>query len=183
MGCRMRGRRGDAELRMSRSTGTPRTATARRARIATLLATHEVTSQEELGQLLADEGVKVTQATLSRDLLALGAVKSPEGRHRYVVDAAAVADTSIPVSGQDGAVGRVVSELLVRAEAAGQIAVLHTPPGAAQFLAGHLDRSTNFDTVGTVAGDDTIIIVMRTEKDAQALCASLLRMADQRRAP
>lgn len=160
--------------------GAPRTATARRARIAALLATHEISSQEELGQLLAEEGVHVTQATLSRDLVALGAVKV--GQH-YVIDATAGADTSIPIAGQEAAVGRVVSELLVRAEAAGQIAVLHTPPGAAQFLAGHLDRSLTFDTVGTVAGDDTIIIVMRTEHDAQELCQVLLRMADQRRAP
>ena len=93
------------------------------------------------------------------------------------------ADTSIPVAGHDATVVRVVAELLTRAEAAGQIAVLHTPPGAAQFLAGHLDRSTLFDTVGTVAGDDTIIIVMRTPDDAQELCEALLRMADQRRAP
>ncbi len=159
----------------------PRTATARRARIAALLATHEVTSQEELGQLLAEEGVHVTQATLSRDLVALGAVKV--AGQQYVIDAAAEADTSIPVAGQEAAVARVVAELLIRAEAAGQIAVLHTPPGAAQFLAGHLDRSTVFDTVGTVAGDDTVIIVMRTEHDAKELCGALLRMADQRRAP
>lgn len=162
--------------------GSPRTATARRARIAALLATHEVTSQEELGHLLARDGVHVTQATLSRDLVALGAVKAGDGRQHYVIDAAAEGDTSIPLAGQEAAVARVVSELLVRAESAGQIAVLHTPPGAAQFLAGHLDRSPTFDTVGTVAGDDTIIIVMRTEQDAQELCQALLRMADQRRA-
>ena len=166
---------------MSTAQGTPRTVTARRARIAALLATRDVVSQEELGQLLAEEGVHVTQATLSRDLLALGAVKSSDGRHRYVIERGS-ADTAIPVSGQDVAVGRVVAELLVRAEAAGQIAVLHTPPGAAQFLAGHLDRSTHFDTVGTVAGDDTIIIVMRTPKDATDLCRTLLHMAEQRRA-
>jgi len=167
---------------MSTAQGTPRTVTARRARIAALLAAQDVVSQEELGQLLAEEGVHVTQATLSRDLLALGAVKSSDGRHRYVIERGS-ADTSIPVSGQDTAVARVVAELLVRAEAAGQIAVLQTPPGAAQFLAGHLDRSTAFDTVGTVAGDDTIIIVMRTPKDAKDLCHTLLRMADLRRAP
>lgn len=166
---------------MNTAQGAPRTVTARRARIAALLATRDVVSQEELGQLLAEEGVHVTQATLSRDLLALGAVKSSDGRHRYVIERGS-ADTSIPVSGQEAAVARVVAELLVRAEAAGQIAVLQTPPGAAQFLAGHLDRSTAFDTVGTVAGDDTIIIVMRTPKDAKDLCETLLHMADQRRA-
>ena len=164
-------------------TGSPRTATARRARIAQLIATHEIGSQEELGQLLADDGIHVTQATLSRDLLALGATKAAadDGRQHYVVDAAA--DTSVPQAGADATLARVANELLVRAEAAGNIAVLRTPPGAAQFLAGHLDRSPAFDTVGTVAGDDTIIIVMRTPREATRLCTTLLRMADDRRAP
>ncbi|HAN71269.1 MAG TPA: arginine repressor [Actinobacteria bacterium] len=155
--------------------------TARRARIAVLLSTHAVTSQEELGHLLDGEGVHVTQATLSRDLLSLGAVKDADGH--YVVDAAVGLDTSLPMAGQEVALARLAGELLVRAEPAGNIAVLHTPPGAAQFLAGHLDRSTGFDTVGTVAGDDTIIIVMRTPKDAEDLCRALLRMAEQRRTP
>ena len=164
------------------TTGSPRTATARRARIAALIATHEVGSQEELGALLADEGISVTQATLSRDLVALGAQKSAdaEGRLHYVLDSAA--DTSIPIVGAEATLARVANELLVRAEAAGNIAVLHTPPGAAQFFAGHLDRTQLFDPVGSVAGDDTIIIVMRTEREAADLCTTLLRMADDRRA-
>ena len=164
------------------TTGTPRTATARRARIAARIATHDIVSQEELGAQLAREGISVTQATLSRDLVALGATKvaDQQGRMRYVVDVAA--DTSLPVAGAESTLARVAGELLVRAEAAGNIAVLHTPPGAAQFFAGHLDRSTAFDTVGTVAGDDTVIIVMRTPREATGLCTTLLRMADQRRA-
>lgn len=160
-------------------SASPQTQAGRRSRIAALLATHDVTSQEELGQLLAKEGVHVTQATLSRDLGALGAVKGEHGT--YVVGATAELDTSIPQLGQDAILARQVAELLVRAEAAGNIAVLHTPPGGAQFLAGHLDRSTTFDTVGTVAGDDTIIIVMRAPKDAENLCQMLLHMAEQRR--
>lgn len=160
---------------------SPRTVTARRARIATILATRAISSQEELGQLLDEDGVHVTQATLSRDLVALGAIKDPDGH--YVVETAAGLDTSLPLAGQEVVLARLAGELLVRAEAAGNIAVLHTPPGAAQFLAGHLDRSTVFDSVGTVAGDDTIIIVMRTPKDAEELCHALLRMAEQRRSP
>lgn len=164
-------------------TGSPRTATARRSRIAALIASRPVASQEELGHLLAEEGIHVTQATLSRDLVALGATKASDadGHPHYALDAVAAADTSIPVPGSDASLSRVANELLVRAESAGNIAVLRTPPGAAQFLAGHLDRSAAFDTVGTVAGDDTIIIVMRTPREADDLCASLLRMADLRR--
>ena len=165
------------------SSASPRTATARRARIAALIATHDIVSQEELGTLLAEEGISVTQATLSRDLVALGAAKvaDQQGRLHYVVDVAA--DTSLPVAGAESTLARVAGELLVRAEAAGNIAVLHTPPGAAQFFAGHLDRTQAFDPVGSVAGDDTVIIVMRTPEEAADLCTTLLRMADDRRAP
>ena len=138
------------------SPGSPRTATARRARIAAIIASTTVGSQEELGHLLAAEGVNVTQATLSRDLVAIGAVKAIDGagQHYYAIDEST--DTSLPFPGADAALARLATELLVRAESAGNIAVLHTPPGAAQFFAGHLDRSPAFDTVGTVAGDDTV---------------------------
>lgn len=164
-------------------SASPRTATARRARVCALIATQAIGSQEELGALLADEGIHVTQATLSRDLVAVGAHKRVDhaGRQVYEVDEAAANDTSIPVSGTDASLVRIAEELLVRAEAAGNIAVIHTPPGAAQFMAGHLDRQPSLGIVGCVAGDDTIIIVMRTPREAQDLCTTLLRMADQRR--
>lgn len=164
---------------MTTMHGSPRTATARRSRIAEILSDTPVTSQEELGQLLDAEGVHVTQTTLSRDLLALGAVKDADGT--YVLNIPESPESLHGRATHEGSLGRVVGELLVRAEAAGNIAVVRTPPGAAQFLAGHLDRSSAFDTVGTVAGDDTIIIVMRSEDDAQELCQALVRMAEQRR--
>ncbi len=156
---------------------------ARRSRIAALITTREVGSQEELGQLLAAEGIHVTQATLSRDLDAIGATKSVGGGSHsvYALSGLSEVDTSIPVNGTDVALARIAEELLLRAEPAGNIAVLHTPPGAAQFFAGHLDRSTTFDTVGTVAGDDTIIIVLRSPAEAAELCVTLLRLAELRR--
>lgn len=150
---------------------------ARRARIAALVSTQKISSQEDLGRLLDAEGIHVTQATLSRDLDALGAVKEhlPSGEVRYAVPSRAALDTSLPRD--DHSLQRIVTETLLRAEAAGNMAVVRTPPGAAQYLAGHLDRNPAFDTVGTVAGDDTIIIVMRTAKDAQALCDTLVSMS------
>ncbi len=86
---------------------------------------------------------------------------------RYFVPQQVQRDTSLPSS--DHTLPRILNETLLKAEAAQNIAVLHTPPGAAQYLAGHLDRSTDFPVVGTVAGDDTIIIVMRTEKRCEEL--------------
>ena len=170
---------------MTAPSGSPRTATARRARIAALISAHAVGSQDELGHLLAEEGIHVTQATLSRDLVAIGASKAidEQGHLHYALDDSAASDTTIPSPASEATLARIANELLVRAEAAGNIAVLHTPPGAAQFFAGHLDRSAAFDTVGTVAGDDTVIIVMRSPREADDLCASLLKMADLRRAP
>jgi transcriptional regulator of arginine metabolism len=165
------------------AAGSPRTMTARRARVATIIATTPIGSQEELGTVLAAEGVHVTQATLSRDLDAIGAVKAVDeaGRQHYSLSDQASADTSIPSVGSDATLARTAADLVVRAEAAGNIVVVHTPPGAAQFLAGHLDRSVMLESVGSVAGDDTIIIVMRTPEDAHEYCAMLLTVAEQRR--
>lgn len=160
----------------------PHTMSARRARIATLLATHRVSSQEELGRLLADEDFTVTQATLSRDLDALGAHKQIDASGvRYVLDSAAAHDVTHTADGGDAALARTIEELLLDADSAGNIAVLRTPPGAAQYLAGQVDRSGRFDTVGSGAGDDTIILVMRTPKAAQALCREMLGLAEARR--
>lgn len=166
---------------MSADNGAPRTMSARRARVASIIASRPVSSQDELRRLLADEGITVTQATLSRDLDALGAAKraSDNGTIVYVVDGVSAVDTSIPAPASDAALTRVTAELLLRAEASGSIAVLHTPPGAAQFYAGYLDRSERFSPVGTVAGDDTIIIVMRTAAAAREMCRTLLSLAER----
>jgi transcriptional regulator of arginine metabolism len=117
----------------------PATPTARRARIAALLSEREVRSQGELLALLADAGIEVTQATLSRDLEALGAVKVRAGRGLVY----AVPGTPAPRSGDDvpGRVRRALEELLVTADASANLAVLRTPPGAANYLASMLDQS------------------------------------------
>ena len=169
----------NTSTRPNRTTRTtPTSVAARRARIAALIVEREITSQEDLGRLLADDGITVTQATLSRDLDALGAVKkASEKGNRYFVPQQVQRDTSLPSS--DHTLPRILNETLLKAEAAQNIAVLHTPPGAAQYVAGHLDRSTDFPVVGTVAGDDTIIIVMRTEKDAKNLCETLLTLSEK----
>lgn len=159
----------------------PHTMSARRARIAALLSSQRVCSQEDLGRLLADEGVSVAQATLSRDLDAIGAVKVADDAGVHYVLGRRAHDTSLPVDGSEQALARAVQELLLSADAAQNIAVLHTPPGAAQYLAGHVDRSARFDTVGSVAGDDTIILIMRTNEAAESLCREMLGLAEARR--
>ena len=138
------------------------TSAGRQARIVSILSSSEVRSQSELAALLANEGIDVTQATLSRDLEELGAVKlrgADGGTGVYIVP-----EDGSPVRGVAGGtdrMSRLLSELLVSTDASGNLAVLRTPPGAAHYLASAIDRAALPQVVGTVAGDDTILVVAR----------------------
>jgi transcriptional regulator of arginine metabolism len=138
------------------------TRAGRQARIVTLLSSQLVRSQTELAGLLAAEGIEVTQATLSRDLEELGAVKlraADGGGGAYIVP-----EDGSPVRGVSGGterVSRLLSDLLVSTDASGNLAVLRTPPGAAHYLASAIDRAALPYVVGTVAGDDTILVIAR----------------------
>jgi transcriptional regulator of arginine metabolism len=138
------------------------TRTARQGRIVELVSQRAIRSQSELAKTLAMEGIDVTQATLSRDLDELGAVKlrgADGGAPVYVIP-----EDGSPVRGVQGGtsrLARVLGELLVSVDHSANLAVLRTPPGAAQFLASALDRAALNDIVGTIAGDDTIIVVAR----------------------
>jgi transcriptional regulator of arginine metabolism len=138
------------------------TRTARQGRIVEMVSQRAVRSQSELAKLLAAEGIDVTQATLSRDLDELGAVKlrGPDGGAPVYV----IPEDGSPVRGVQGGTTRLVrvlGELLVSTDFSGNLAVLRTPPGAAQFLASALDRAALHEVVGTIAGDDTILVVAR----------------------
>jgi transcriptional regulator of arginine metabolism len=136
---------------------SPVTRVGRHARIVELIRSRTVRSQTELADLLAHEGVQVTQATLSRDLEELNAVKVSGA---YLIPE----DGKRPLrETQQGPARliRLLRELLTGVDSSGNIAVLRTPPGAAQFLASALDRSGLTDVVGTIAGDDTILVVAR----------------------
>jgi transcriptional regulator of arginine metabolism len=148
---------------MTRSKPAPETTRAgRQARIVAILSSAPVRSQNELATLLADEGIEVTQATLSRDLEELGAVKlrgADGGSGVYIVP-----EDGSPVRGVSGGtdrMSRLLSELLVSTDASGNLAVLRTPPGAAHYLASAIDRAALPQVVGTVAGDDTILVIAR----------------------
>ncbi|MCE5290048.1 MAG: arginine repressor [Nocardiaceae bacterium] len=148
-----------------------RTRAARQARIVDLLSANVVRSQTELASLLAADGIEITQATLSRDLDDLGAVKlrSPDGGGAYVVPE----DTGT-IRATGGGVERLsqrLSELMVSVDSSGNLAVLRTPPGAAHFLASAIDRSGMPEVVGTIAGDDTIMVVAREPMTGAELAA------------
>lgn len=148
------------------------TRAGRQARIVAILSSRAVHSQSELAAALAAEGVETTQATLSRDLEELGAVKlraADGGAGAYVVP-----EDGSPVRGVSGGterLRRLIGELLVSTDASANLAVLRTPPGAAHYLASAIDRAALPEVVGTVAGDDTILVVAREPVTGAALAA------------
>jgi transcriptional regulator of arginine metabolism len=147
---------------------TTGTRAARQARIVELIRDRAVHSQTELLGLLEDEGIATTQATLSRDLDELGALKV---RGAYVIP-----DDGSPVRGVEGGtarLARLLGELLTTADASGNLAVLRTPPGAAHYLASALDRAGLNYIVGTIAGDDTLMVVAREPLTGAELVARL----------
>ncbi len=147
----------------------PLTRTARHARIVELIRDNAVRSQTELADLLAADGVQVTQATLSRDLEELRAVKV-SGSYLIPEDGQPPLRTANQAPAR---LLRLLRELLTSVDASGNMAVLRTPPGAAHYLASALDRSGLTDVVGTIAGDDTILVVARDATGGRDLAAKL----------
>lgn len=167
---------------MSETAMRPGTKSARHQRIIDLVTTHEVHSQPELADLLSAEGINVTQATLSRDLVELDALKvrSASGSLVYAVPAEG-GDRRLTSGGETAAahhrLSKLCGELLVSAEASGNLIVLRTPPGAAQFLANALDKAELPDVLGTIGGDDTVLVIGRDPAGGDALVRRLLDLA------
>ena len=124
----------------------------RQGQILKVLAGPPVASQDELRRQLVHLGVRVTQATLSRDLRELRLVKTADG-YRALSSAAAEETTSVP------ALARALKEFLLDVRPAQNMLVLKTPPGGAQPIAAALDAERWKEVAGTLAGDDTVLIV------------------------
>jgi len=196
---------------------SPVTKAARQAQIADILSRARVRSQEELADLLGQRGVRVTQATLSRDLEELGAVRlrGAGGTLVYALPGDPGGPGSRPGGlpgppaeeppadgppassgprggwpgawfagradeGASGALARVGPELLVSAEASANLVVLRTPAGAAQFLASAIDHAGWPSILGTVAGDDTVLVITRDPAGGNEVAESLLRLAERK---
>lgn len=165
---------------------SPHTKASRQQLITELLTHHEVSSQSTLLDLLEKEGVRVTQATLSRDLVDLRAekVRTTTGSLVYMLPMEGGGRHYRPGSeAQDffaARLARLAEELLVSAEASGNLVVARTPPGAAQFLASALDHSVIPSLLGTIAGDDTILLIARDAEAGPELAEKLLDLADGR---
>jgi transcriptional regulator of arginine metabolism len=154
----------------------PDRAAVRRAALRKILSTQSVASQEELRLRLAEEGHRVTQTTISRDLAAVGAGKDP-GSGDYTLPAAA------PAAGLATLAERM-RLFVLSVEASGNLAVLKTPPGSAHSVAFALDDvSTDVlpEVLGTIAGDDTVFVASRPPTDGNALTARLLSVMESGR--
>lgn len=157
------------------------TKAARQQRISDLLGRRAVRSQAQLAQLLADDGIDVTQATLSRDLVQMGAVRvrGEDGGLVYAVPGEGGDRTPRPGDGlADGRFARVAGEVLVSAQASANLVVLRTPPGAAHYLASALDHADLPDLLGTIAGDDTVLVISRDPHGGAPLAQQLLAVAE-----
>jgi transcriptional regulator of arginine metabolism len=136
---------------------------------------HEaVRNQEQLRQRLAARGFAVTQATLSRDIKELGLMKrSADGAYQPS------SSDHTPQTTALGALARALSEFLVTLEPVQQLIVLRTGPGQAQLLGLAIDRARMPEVVGTLAGDDTILIIARDAKNALAVVKQLQAFANE----
>ncbi len=162
--------------------GVAATKAARHAKMIELLSRYPVRSQAELADLLATSGLRVTQGTVSRDLVELDAVRVRDGRGVLVYAVPGEGGDRTPRPAIDSAVAenrlaRLCSELLVSAESSANFVVLRTPPGAAQFLASALDKAELAAVLGTIAGDDTVLVISRDAKGGAALAARLIALA------
>jgi transcriptional regulator of arginine metabolism len=130
--------------------------TQRQHRILRVLQDQPVSSQAQLVQLLEAEGIVATQATVSRDLEDLGAVKVqiPGGSMAY-----AIPEMNRESTRSNDHLKRLLGEFVVEVAFSGNLVVLRTPPGSAHVVASAIDRSSMPDTLGTVAGDDTVLVV------------------------
>lgn len=163
-----------------RTTKIPNTPVARRQRISELLTTETVRFQGQLEELLAQDGLEVTQATLSRDLDELGAVKVRDASGSLVYAIPSTSERHIPAGGEgaDVKLARLAEELIVSVDFSGNLAVLRTPPGAAHYFASAIDHAAPEGVIGSIAGDDTIMVVTRDVQGGRAFAARISAMAE-----
>ncbi len=151
------------------------TRAARQGRVAELISNHQVSSQAELSELLSASGIVVAQSTLSKDLLEIGAVRV-RGVQGKLVYATPAEDAAADRHTAEHRLARLCGELLVGADASGNLTVLKTPPGGAQYFASAIDRAGWSDVLGTIAGDDTVLIIGRELTSGDDLAERVTRL-------
>ena len=154
---------------------TSMSSTARQSLIASLIKSGGVESQAHLIKLLSKEGVKVTQATVSRDLEELRAIRQR--------NAAGILQYQLPESFNSPTTGS--KNLIISATSSGNIVVIKTPSGGAQLLASAIDRNgldgVVKSAIGTIAGDDTVLVISKSASGGSELAASIIKYAKKGR--
>ena len=146
----------------------------RQHRIAQILEGGNVTSQAQLVELLAESGVVATQATVSRDLEDMGAVKI---RVRGGETAYALPELPQQRVAPEDHLRRVLSEWLVEVAHSGPVVVLRTPPGSAHVVGSAIDRAGLPDVIGTVAGDDTLMVIASAKAGGEKVAGMFIELA------
>ncbi|MCL1600090.1 MAG: arginine repressor [Actinomycetia bacterium] len=145
---------------------------ARRREVRNLLGSGDIASQGDLQSLLADKGFDVTQATISRDLDSVGAERVKDiGGFRYRISRHSDTDNEAVA-----ALLEAVDEFVESIVTSGSLIVLKVPPGAAQFVASRIDAAELNGSLGTIAGDDTILIVADEQVGVSELSRRLTGM-------
>ena len=150
----------------------------RQHRIARLLEEQPISSQGQIVELLAADGVVATQATVSRDLEELGAVKVriPGGTMAY-----ALPEHAKEAATSNDHLRRVMGDFVVEVAHSGNLVVLRTPPGSAHVIGSAIDRAGLPDVLGTVAGDDTLLVVVRQGTPARKLAKKILQLKNPKK--
>jgi transcriptional regulator of arginine metabolism len=165
----------------------PTTKAARQQLIVELLGRHAVRSQGDLVGLLEAQGVVATPSTVSRDLVELDAVRvRRDGGLVYAVPAEGGDATPRPAvdsPASQARLARICREVLVTAEASANLVVLRTPPGAAQYLASAIDHATLGDVLGTIAGDDSVLLICRDPEGGDAVAQRFTALATSPKEP
>lgn len=152
------------------------TVAARRSAAIAAINSGRIHSQEDLVQALKKAGYLVTQATASRDIEEIGAVRIRNHKGEMVYSISDISDASLARSMP------LPQELILSVDSSGNLAVVRTPPGGAQLLASSLDHSGIKEIIGTIAGDDTVLVVSKSANGGSALARELLVYAGKTRA-
>ena len=144
---------------------------ARRSAAIAAIRSGRIHSQDDLVQALKRAGYTVTQATASRDIEEIGAVRSRNQKGEMVYSISEDNDSSLARSMP------LPQELILSVDSSANLAVVRTPPGGAQLLASSLDHSGIKEIIGTIAGDDTVLVVSKSASGGNALARELLEFA------
>ncbi|MFM1826186.1 MAG: hypothetical protein RLZZ37_821 [Actinomycetota bacterium] len=158
----------------------PDSKTARQHVVEEMIVNKSISSQNEILKILKSKGFEVTQATLSRDLDEIGAIKSNnnEGKNVYVIKKNSVDKLS---SSKDirNKLEKSLSEFVISVDSSANLAIIHTPAGAAQYVASLIDQSNIDKVIATIAGDNTVLVVTKGIDDGKKVAGQIWDYAKQ----